>query len=461
MSVCSFKVSGQSFYPITGDNLFRQNFYGVGEHNYVLRTRIATIPQTPDVTLNTSAALDCGVWDGFIKLNNNATVPNNDLFIRPTSPNDPADYINGISTGDLVLLQRHILGIQPFTTGYQKVSADVNADNNITSADVTMLQQLIMGIRNDLTRNSWEWFHGQSVDQFSTSFFNNPYQFTLRATYPVVNGFGEWRIFNQTRPALLANLPYFRTTKVGDIGMLTGGIPNSWLCSTIPYFRDENESTQFRSSSHDPSLNQGDIIIAKVYLGNTSEVIGAELPIYIDPNKFKIESVELLNGFEAQYHYNAERKLLTFTYMDDRLKTLDISDTEVVKIKLSAKSNIDNPVRHLSWDMNRKAELIEADMTLSSAYVELRITDVLKSPLQLKAISDFEKVTARVTTADDIENGELTVTNIQGQVLSTMNVNVASGSHDLALPMVEKSGMYIATLRTGDKMVSHKFVIQN
>ncbi|MBK7633990.1 MAG: hypothetical protein IPJ13_06610 [Saprospiraceae bacterium] len=170
MSVVSFKVSDRLI-QLRGDNFFRQYFYGVGQHNYILRTWIGGSQQFPAVTLNTSSTGICGVWDGFIKLNTtSATFPNNELKIRPTSPNDAADYLDGVSTGDLVLLQRHILGIQPFTTGYQYISADVNEDNNVTAADLTMLRALILGTRNNLTRNSWEWFEYSNVNQSPTGF---------------------------------------------------------------------------------------------------------------------------------------------------------------------------------------------------------------------------------------------------------------------------------------------------
>ena len=39
------------------------------------------------------------------------------------------DWMNGVSTLDLVMMQRHILGVAPFHNAYKMVAADVNNDS--------------------------------------------------------------------------------------------------------------------------------------------------------------------------------------------------------------------------------------------------------------------------------------------------------------------------------------------
>jgi hypothetical protein len=67
------------------------------------------------------------------------------------------DYMNGVSTLDLVLIQRHILGLQPLTSAYKLVAADVNNDKVIRAGDLTELRKLILGIIDNLpTNTSWK-----------------------------------------------------------------------------------------------------------------------------------------------------------------------------------------------------------------------------------------------------------------------------------------------------------------
>jgi len=63
-----------------------------------------------------------------------------------TFNNSNNDAINGVSTLDLVLIQRHILGITPFTDTRQVIAADVNRDNQISAADIAIVRQLVLGI---------------------------------------------------------------------------------------------------------------------------------------------------------------------------------------------------------------------------------------------------------------------------------------------------------------------------
>ena len=46
-------------------------------------------------------------------------------------PSKDDDHLNGISTLDLILIQRHILGIEELSSPYQLIAADVNNSEDI------------------------------------------------------------------------------------------------------------------------------------------------------------------------------------------------------------------------------------------------------------------------------------------------------------------------------------------
>lgn len=68
------------------------------------------------------------------------------------SKND--DVLNGVSTLDLVLIQRHILGIQKLDDPYKLLAADVNNSRSITASDLVSLRKLILGITNEFENNT-------------------------------------------------------------------------------------------------------------------------------------------------------------------------------------------------------------------------------------------------------------------------------------------------------------------
>ena len=68
------------------------------------------------------------------------------------------DYLKGISTLDLVIIQRHILGIENLASPYKLIAADVNSSEDINGLDLVELRKLILGIYTELPENdSWRF----------------------------------------------------------------------------------------------------------------------------------------------------------------------------------------------------------------------------------------------------------------------------------------------------------------
>lgn len=65
--------------------------------------------------------------------------------ITPFKNNDP---LLGMSTWDLVLISKHILGLAPFTEPWQLLAADMNCSGSITTFDIVEGRKLILGITN-------------------------------------------------------------------------------------------------------------------------------------------------------------------------------------------------------------------------------------------------------------------------------------------------------------------------
>jgi hypothetical protein len=78
-----------------------------------------------------------------------------DYYIVASKKDNPK---NGVSTFDLVLLQRHILGIQLLNSPYKYIAADVNNSKTITTADIVYLRKVILGIVDTFANGrSWEF----------------------------------------------------------------------------------------------------------------------------------------------------------------------------------------------------------------------------------------------------------------------------------------------------------------
>jgi hypothetical protein len=77
----------------------------------------------------------------------------NSYFLQPQNDEN---WLNGVTTYDLVLISKHILGLESFDSPYKTIAADANRSGSVTTFDIVQLRQLILGI-NDYVPNNKSW----------------------------------------------------------------------------------------------------------------------------------------------------------------------------------------------------------------------------------------------------------------------------------------------------------------
>lgn len=131
-------------------------------------------------------------FSGSVPMNSNYT-------LTPTKDDNP---LNGVSTYDLVLISKHILGLQPFDTPFKMIAADANSSGSVTTFDVVELRKLILGIYDELPNNtSWRF-----VDKAYT--FPDPHN-------PFQTAFPETKSVAGINASAMAE--DFTAVKVGDV----------------------------------------------------------------------------------------------------------------------------------------------------------------------------------------------------------------------------------------------------
>ncbi|MBK8554251.1 MAG: T9SS type A sorting domain-containing protein [Lewinellaceae bacterium] len=103
----------------------------------------------------------------------NALPIGSDYTVTPLKDDNP---LNGVTTYDLVLISKHILGLEPLNTPYKMIAADANKSNSITTFDIVELRKLILGIYPELPNNtSWRFVDkgfafGDPTNPFASQF---------------------------------------------------------------------------------------------------------------------------------------------------------------------------------------------------------------------------------------------------------------------------------------------------
>jgi len=136
----------------------------------------ATLPNgLPPISLITETD-DNGLY-GF----GNTLPMGSNYTLTPTKDTDP---LNGVSTFDLVLINKHILGLEPLGSPYKMIAADANNSRSITTFDIVELRKLILGIYSELPANS-SWRFVDKNYQFPNQ--ANPFQELFPETISVAN----------------------------------------------------------------------------------------------------------------------------------------------------------------------------------------------------------------------------------------------------------------------------------
>ncbi len=77
------------------------------------------------------------------------------------SPEKDINYTNGITTVDLLTIQKHILGIKQLSSPYKMIAADVDKNGYVSTKDLFELRKLILQIIDKFPANkSWRFIDG-------------------------------------------------------------------------------------------------------------------------------------------------------------------------------------------------------------------------------------------------------------------------------------------------------------
>lgn len=85
------------------------------------------------------------------------------------------DVRNGVNTLDLVKIQRHILDLEPFSSVYDYIAADVNNNESIRASDLLALRKVILGVNTEFPAGQRSWRFVPADYQFED--VTNPFPF--------------------------------------------------------------------------------------------------------------------------------------------------------------------------------------------------------------------------------------------------------------------------------------------
>ncbi len=101
------------------------------------------------------------------------------------TPERDVDHLNGVTTLDLLLINKHILGLDTLESPFKMIAADANSSRSITTFDIVELRKLILGVYSELPNNtSWRFVDAGYVFPVPENPFTAPFPEKQGGTIP-------------------------------------------------------------------------------------------------------------------------------------------------------------------------------------------------------------------------------------------------------------------------------------
>ncbi|HRI58083.1 MAG TPA: hypothetical protein PK228_00080 [Saprospiraceae bacterium] len=184
--------------------------------------------------------------------------------------------LNGVSTFDLVLISKHILGIEKLNSPHKIIAADANKSNSVTTFDIVTIRKLILGIDTAFAGNtSWRF----TPSDFAFPNPANPFQSAFPETRSV-----------QLQAAPASGLD-FTAIKVGDVNVSANPLTDN---ST-----EDRAIADWPVTVPDVIYKQNETVRVEFQAG-TDQIAGVQFSILFDTEKLVFEKIEpLLPGISA------------------------------------------------------------------------------------------------------------------------------------------------------------------
>ena len=347
------------------------------------------------------------------------------------------DILNGVSTLDLVMIQRHILGIQKIDSPYKLLAADVNNSRSITAGDLVSLRKLVLGVTNEFDNNtSWRFVPSSHV--FSD--VNNPFDYPFKVNFDSL--YEDKKNVN------------FTAVKVGDVN-------GSVVVNA--------KSTEFRSgstlfTSDEMKFSPGEIVKCEVRAGDDMHILGTQFGI--DFNADQLLFMGLSSGafdIKSQHYnpFNAPNGKLSFSYDIANGKSLK-SDEVLFTIEFKALAG--GNTKNIRLDQaGIRPEVYDIDGSVRNLFIQTRDININHSQTSLyqNEPNPFKESTVISFELAKPEFVKLRILDLTGKLIYTSNGNYEKGFNSINVnnTQIGTSGVYYYQIEAGEFTATKKMIL--
>ncbi len=363
----------------------------------------------------------------------------NKSFVVKSKRNDAAT--NGVSTADIVKIQRHILGIEELESPYKLIAADVNNSDAITAADISEIRKLVLGINSEFTKvSSWVMVPSDYV------FFDpkKPFEFQEEKNVVVLNS---------------SNKADFIAIKMGDVN-------NSAVASNLNGNISGRNSQDLNLFIDESTLNSGDAYTMKVKASDFKDVSGFQFTLNFDARNLAFKGIESgsLQVDDSNFGTNRlEDGILTMSW--NAKQGMSFSDKDVlfaVHFEVLGGGDV-SKMFAITSDVTA-AEAYHSDYQINGVKLNVRSDKMEEAgifELYQNAPNPFDKETEISFRVNQNAPAKLSIYDVTGKVIYLTNIQATKGLNVIKVKRDELrgSGMYFYQLDSGDQSATRRMII--
>lgn len=359
--------------------------------------------------------------------------------ITPTNNHNP---LNGVSTYDIVLMARHLLGTEVFNSPYKVISADVDHNNALSVNDLIQTYRLILGITTEFPSNdSWRFVRGDYV-------FPNP-------NFPFTPSFPESIVEDNVQDTLPVNLT-FKAVKIGDVNGSAIGNP-------LVTNAEDRSSTPV--SLPNLTLAAGEVVDVPLRFTEAGQWVGFQTSLSFDPALLEVQQVTPGNLPNMSPSLIVQEPHLVRALWFNATPVAVLLDQALVTLRIRALAPV--ALRDAVTLLNDRYESEAYDANFQTRSLQLVFPEKTSGTSDLSAAAIFAPQPNPTAEGfgvplllNEANSVRVEVSDLTGKMLYQSELPFPAGTHLLDVPAtaLPQSGVYLWRVQVGNAAKSGKVV---
>jgi hypothetical protein len=348
---------------------------------------------------------------------------------------------NGISTFDLVLISKHILGTLPFKEWWQPIAADVNKSGTVTSADLVELRKLILGIITTFSNNtSARFIPSDKKAPLNLGAGKTPKSTTQFQYYP-------------TRDSMQVN---FIGIKIGDVNdsNLSCGVPPPAAPRSIKLLTLKNQSL----AAHQKTT-------IALTLSQVKTLSGCQFDLRYDDKILTINAIRSNLPNFSEENFTLNHGALRLSWFDaEAIKTSTITPTFYLDVTAESEMVLSDALYLATKDSDINPEVYDESLNISNLTLHFEKNTTFDktffaSTIQPNPLTNNGLVKFNLPSSEAVS---FRIFDVTGKLIFAQTKNYSEGLQQIEIEKTTfpSSGLYFYELKTSFGKAAGKVVVE-